>query len=121
MKVFCFSLLIALLSSCDFKSTPYLKHELSFKKMAGDCYEKNDAISVDANTVGERYVFHECLEAGFNGEYTAERKGDTVLVQIGKKGSVNNLFSITLDINTRPTYHFLTVNGVTVPVTVTRY
>jgi len=122
MKLFLLVILFAFaFSSCDFKSKPYLKHELSFKKLDGDCYAQNDAISVDANTVGERFVFQECLEVGFNGEYTAERKGDTVLVQIGKKAAVNNLYSITLDINTRPTYHFLTVNGVTVPVTVTRY
>ena len=107
--------------SCDFKSKPYLKHDIEFEKIAENCDRQNKQVSVDANTIGERYVFQECLGASFKGEYAVERKGDTVEVKLGKPSGLQSLFRITLDINTRPTYHFLTINGNTIPVTVTRY
>ena len=112
--------MVILLFSCDFKSKPYLKHDLGFENLAGDCSQQKTSVNVDANTIGERYVFEECLEATFNGEYLVERKGDTVEVKIGKASAAESLFKITLDINTRPTYHFLNINGNTIPVTVSR-
>ena len=106
--------------SCDFKSKPYIKHDLEFKKLSGDCLGQDASVSVDANTIGERFVFQECLENSFSGDYVVERHGDTVEVRFGKISEPRSLFQITLDINTRPTYHFLTINGNTIPVTVTR-
>lgn len=108
------------LQACDFKSKPYLKHELKYDKVAGDCYGMSDAVSIDANTIGERYIFNECLNASFNGSYAAERRGDTVIVRIGEASQVRSVFRITLDINTRPTYHFIDINGKTMAVTVQR-
>ena len=113
-------LFLFVLVSCDYKSKPYLKHDMEFEKIAPDCIQQNSQVSVDANTIGERYVFQECLESGFNGTYNVERKGDTVEVKIGRPSEAKVLYKITLDINTRPTYHFLTINGNTMPVTVTR-
>ena len=78
-------------------------------------------ISVDANTIGERFTFQECLNATYDGAYNVERNGDTVNVQLVKSTGAQALFTITLDINTRPAYNFLTINGNTMPVTVTRY
>jgi hypothetical protein len=111
---------LVFLFSCDFKSKPYLKHDLEFEKLAGDCSQQNTQVNVDANTIGERYVFQECLESSFNGDYAVERNGDTVEVKFGKVSDARALYKITLDINTRPTYHFLNINGNTIPVTVTR-
>ena len=107
--------------SCDLESKPYIKHGMKYEKTAGDCYAQDANVSVDANTIGERFVFKECLDANFNGDYEVERKGDTVEVKIGRPAEVKSLFKITLDINTRPEYHFLSINGNTIPVTVTRY
>ena len=108
------------LLACDFKSKPYLKHDLAFEKMAGDCYGQTSSVSVNANVIGERFVFQECLDASFDGAYTVERKGDTVEVRIGKRPVVQSLYKITLDINTRPAYKFLTINGQTMAITIPR-
>lgn len=113
-------LLLFALASCDYKSKPYIKHDMKFEKIAADCIQQNSQVSVNANTIGERYIFQECLETGFNGDYSVERKGDTVEVKLGKPSEAKVLYKITLDINTRPTYHFLTINGNTMAVTVAR-
>ena len=99
---------------------PYLKSDMKFEKI-GDCRNIDSKISIVANTIGERYELQECLHAGFNGQYTAVRRGDTVDVQFEKKDGPTALYKITLDINTRPQYNFLTVNGTTSKVSVTRY
>ena len=93
---------------------------MEFEKMAGDCSQQDEAVSVDATIIGERYVFNECLEASFKGDYSVERKGDTVEVKLGKPSDVKSLFKITLDINTRPAYRYLTINGNTMGVNVAR-
>ena len=99
---------------------PYLKHDLKYEKI-GDCSNMDSKMSVVANTIGERYELQECLHAGFDGKYTVVRRGDTVDVQFDKKGGETALYKITLDINTRPQYNYLTVNGTTNKVSVTRY
>ena len=75
----------------------------------------NTEISVEANTIGERYVFQECLSAGYNGDGKVERRGDTVDVKFDNSNR-ESLYEITLDINTWPVYHFITINGKTVAV-----
>lgn len=117
----CLFICSLMLSACDFKSKPYIKHKLSFEKIAGDCYDQDTKMNIEANTIGERYVFQECLGSDFNGDYDVVRRGDTVEVKIVRAAEIQSLFKITLDINTRPVYHFLTINGNTIPVTVTRY
>jgi hypothetical protein len=111
---------LVLMISCDYKSKPYLKHDMKYEKIASDCVGQDGSVSIDANTIGERFVFQECLPASFKGEYEVIRKGDTVEVKLGKPAEAKSLFRITLDVNTRPTYHFLNINGNTIPVTVTR-
>ena len=118
-QLFSISLLFILMS-CDFKSKPYLKHKMAFKKIGLDCSQQNIQVSSDANTLGERYVFQECLAAGFDGNYNVQRRGDTVEVKFDLSTDKASLYEITLDINTRPAYHFLTINGTTMAVTVAR-
>jgi hypothetical protein len=112
-----FSLLFIFISC---KSKPYLKHDMKFEKMAGDCLQESGQVSIEANIIGERYVFNECLAASFKGDYSVERKGDTVEVKLGQPSEARSLFRITLDINTRPAYRYLTINGNTISVNVTR-
>jgi len=113
-------LMVSVLVSCDFTTKPYLKHEMKFKKLGADCSQMSDEVSVDANTIGERYIFQECLAAGFNGECAVERKGDTVDVKFDQSSDKVSLYEFTLDIDTWPAYHFITINGKTVSVHVAR-
>ena len=108
------------MAACDMKSKPYLKHEMDFEKIAGDCAGQETKMSIDANTIGDRYVFQECLDAAYDGAYTVQRNGDTVSVKLAKGSAATALYRITLDINTRPAYSFLEVNGSVVPVLVQR-
>lgn len=108
----------ALLMACD-DGSPYLKHDLSYEK-AGDCSALKPGISVDANTIGERYVVEKCLGADFKGEYEAQHHGDTVEIKLKSSGAANTGYRITLDINTRPSYRFITINGETFGVSVNR-
>jgi hypothetical protein len=113
-------LLFSVLVSCDFTTKPYLKHEIAFKKLGADCSQMNSEVNIEANTIGERYVFQECLAAGFNGEGDVVRRGDTVDVRFNPSSDKSSLYEITLDINTWPVYHFITINGKTVSVHVER-
>jgi hypothetical protein len=111
---------LSLLVACDVDNE-YLKHDLEYEKI-GECRNINSKMDITANTIGERYVFQECLDASYNGSYSVNRKGDTVVVQLNNTpGASSSLFRITLDINTRPDYKYLSLNGSVFPVYVKRY
>ena len=103
---------------CD-DGKDYLKHKISYERL-GTCKDINTNVSVVANTIGERFVFQECLDDSFKGDYSVTREGDTIVVKLDKSSNANALFEVTLDINTRPAYTHLQVNGVTMMVTVKR-
>ena len=63
----------------------------------------------------------EISSIGFETLRLSAGNGGTVNVQLVKSSGTQALFKITIDINTRPAYNFLTINGNTMPVTVTRY
>jgi hypothetical protein len=105
-----FALTAVLLSSCD--EGPYLKHELKQEKLGGDCNSISRQFSLTANTIGDRFVYEACLDAAYAGNYSVERKGDTVVVQTQKSGGSTTPYRITLDINTYPEYHYLSLDGV---------
>ena len=67
--------------------------------------------SMVSNIIGERYTFQKCLPVDFKGSYLAERKGDSVIVAFEKQDGPTALFNIILDINTRPRYNYLTIDG----------
>ncbi|MFI5132539.1 MAG: hypothetical protein ACHQFX_21220 [Chitinophagales bacterium] len=97
--------------SCERK--PYVEHKLKFEKVADDCKEQQSYFRMNSNFGGERYEFEKCLPVDFNDEQlSTERRGDTVLVSF-KKASTdqgNRVFHITLDIDSYPGYHFLTID-----------
>lgn len=98
----------------------YFKHDLDFEKI-GECKDINSKVNIVANTIGERYELQECLDAAYDGKYTAERKGDTVFVQLNApSGGSTSLYKIIIDINTRPGYSYLSINGSTMQVNVKR-
>jgi hypothetical protein len=115
----CFLLAVWSFTGCD-DGKDYIKDELSFEK-EGPCSQLDPAVSILANTIGERYQFHECLGDNYDGSRTVERHGDTVVVQFPKTSSTGSLYKITLDLNTRPGYGFLNINGRVMEVNVKRY
>ena len=98
--------------SCERK--PYVEHKLKFEKVADDCKEQQSYFRMNSNFGGERYEFEKCLPADFtNEQISSERQGDTVLVRF-KTAAVNpanKVYHITLDIDSYPAYHFVTIDG----------
>jgi len=116
------TLLLLILSvymiSCGRK--PFVEHKLKFEKVADDCKEQQSYFRMNSNFGGERYEFEKCLPADFNDEQlSTERRGDTVLVIIKKSpaGQDNKVIHITLDIDSYPAYHFLTIDQDTYSIT----
>jgi hypothetical protein len=98
--------------SCERK--PFVEHKLKFEKVADNCREQQSYFRMNSNFGGERYEFEKCLPADFNEEQLiSERRGDTVLVrfQDAAAGSANKVYHITLDIDSYPAYHFVTIDG----------
>lgn len=100
------------LISCERK--PFVEHKLKFEKVSDDCQEQQSYFRMNSNFGGERYEFEKCLPADFKDEQlSSERQGDTVLVRF-KTAAVNpanKVYHITLDIDSYPVYHFVTIDG----------
>jgi len=97
--------------SCDRK--PFVEHKLKFEKVADDCSQQQSYFRLNSNVGGERYEFEKCLPADFNDDQVStERRGDTVLVNFKKAATDQNnkVYHITLDIDSYPSYHFLTID-----------
>jgi len=107
-----------LFAGCD-NRTEYLKHDIDLEKL-GPCINHSEAISVEANTIGERFVFEQCLNDSKNNQSAVERSNDTVFVKFAGSESPNTLYKVTLDINTQPEYHFLSIDGKVVAINVKR-
>jgi hypothetical protein len=89
---------------------------MQYKKINSDCAAQDPGYKMNSNLNGERYEFQECLDSDFDGNnYTAERKGDTVVVSFtsAMKKKSKSLFAITLDIDTYPRYNFMTIGDYT--------
>ena len=114
--------LIVMIAVCCFISCnrkPFVEHKVKFEKVADDCKEQQSYFRMISNFGGERYEFEKCLPADFNkDQLTTERRGDTVVVSF-KKGtteSTNNVYHITLDIDSYPSYHVLTIDQDVYPI-----
>lgn len=108
--VLCPAFIICCMVACERK--PYVEHKLSFEKIGDDCNKVKNSFSLNSNFGGERYEFDKCLPAGFSKEQlTTERHGDTVLVKftISSSAPANTAFQLTLDIDSYPAYHFVTI------------
>ncbi len=107
-------LLCFAIATCNIKQDPYLNHKLvKAEKLSASCYEYTPKFSMVSNIVGERYTFQKCLHATYDGQYTAERRGDTVVVNFTKAAGPEALYNITLDVDAYPRYNFLTIDGTT--------
>lgn len=107
-------------ASCERK--PYVEHKLKFEKVADDCREQQSYFRLNSNFGGERYEFERCLPADFtDDQISSERQGDTVLVRF-KNAAVtpdNKVYHITLDIDSYPAYHYVTIDGDTYSISAT--
>ena len=102
-------------------SDAFLKHSLKSDK-AGDCIQTNTPVKITANTNGERYEFMACADEGFDGKaYAVTRNGDSLTVNLPTSGSKQSLYKMTLDIDAKPAYHYITIDGKTLIVSVTRF
>jgi len=96
---------------------PFVDHKLKFEKISDNCENLKPSFRMVSNVAGERYEFERCLGANFTKEMmNVSRLSDTVLVQFQSGGGQQALFKITLDIDSYPRYHFITIDGETFQV-----
>lgn len=71
-----------------------------------------------SNFNGERYEFYGCIDEGFDGEnYSVVRTGDSIVISFPKSASEKNkLFKLTLDIDTKPRYSQIEIDGRTIHI-----
>jgi hypothetical protein len=102
-----------LLFSC--KDRPYLHHKLKLEKLSDQCTGVQSSFQMNSNINGERYEFNKCLDENYESSNAGiTRQGDTVVIRFNnKKTTGQSAFHITLDIDTYPRYHFLTIEGET--------
>lgn len=107
-------LIVFTLFACD--RQPYVEHKVNLEKKADDCPSLHPSFRLDSNFGGERYEFQKCLPVGYDkSSIVSERHGDTVLVRfpITPGASKTALYQVTLDIDSYPTYSFVTVDDET--------
>ena len=97
-----------LLFSC---SDSFINHELKYEKI-GECAAYSQTINMISNINGERYEFFSCIDDGFDGKnYTLVRKGDSVIVDFPKTATKKSLYKLTLDVDAKPNYHHIILDG----------
>lgn len=100
--------IIIFFSSC---SSSFINHDLKYEKI-GECGKENVPIRMISNINGERYEFQQCMNSDFNGKaYTITRDGDSIKVNFPKDGASQSLFRVTLDIDAKPAYHHIFLDG----------
>ena len=109
---------IGCLMSCGRKS--FVEFKLKAEKTGKDCSQQQSAFRMNSNFGGERYEFEKCLTAGFStASATTERRGDTVVFHFNEPANAkpSEVFQLTLDIDSYPAYHFLTIGEDTYTIT----
>ena len=110
MKLSLGFLLFFFFASC---SDSFINHKLKAERI-GDCTTDVGSINMLSNINGEQYSFNECLPDGFDGKgYTVERKGDSLIVSFPAAQEVTKkaMYKLTLDIDAKPAYHHILLNG----------
>jgi len=106
--------LLILIFSCFLFScsNSFINHKLKFEKI-GYCSSVPSPVNMTSNINGERYEFVGCMDDGFDGKnYRVERKGDTIIVSFPKTATKKQVsFSLVLDIDAKPAYHHIILDG----------
>ncbi|MFT3680586.1 MAG: hypothetical protein QM791_09965 [Ferruginibacter sp.] len=106
--------LLILFASC---SDSFINHKLKYEKL-GDCNRAKEPVKMLSNINGERYELVSCIDDDFNGSnYTVERKGDTIVVDFPKRNAAKAAFKLTLDIDAKPVYKYILLDGEAIPIT----
>lgn len=104
---------LALLLFVTCKRKAFVLHEILVDKVSDNCSEQQTYFRMNSNFGGERYEFEKCLPVDFDEfKVRSERKGDTVLVSFPKVAPAQKsaVYHIKLDIDSYPSYHFLTID-----------
>jgi hypothetical protein len=110
---------LVLATSC--KRKPFVNSKLKFEKLAGNCNVVDPDFGMESNINGERYVFQYCLPDDFNEkQMTVSRQHDTVVVNFNKMAANSATFKLTLDIDSYPSYSFITIGEDTYIITPTK-
>ncbi len=113
MKYLFITTLSVLLFSC---SDAFINHKLNMEK-AGECSAYQPGIKMISNINGERYEFDVCMDDNFDGKnYSVERKGDTINVNFPKNGTKQSLFKLKLDIDAKPAYRLINIDGIPIHI-----
>ncbi|MEO6252493.1 MAG: hypothetical protein ABIO79_04275 [Ferruginibacter sp.] len=99
-----------LLFACN---DPFINHKLKHEKAADDCNGISESIKMLSNINGERYQFYTCLDEGFDGKnYKVTRMGDSIVVDF-PKSTTNKMasYKLTLDVDAKPAYHHIVLDG----------
>lgn len=113
---YCAILLVAALSFVACKTEPYLKSKAEVKELSQNCTTEAPNFRMISNIGGDRYEFRRCLPVGFTAEQIeVTRQGDSLLVKFKNEEAKGkrNLQMCTLDIDSYPRYHFITVGDET--------
>ena len=97
--------------SCDRK--PFVEYKFNYNKEADGCENLSPSFRMISNIGGERYEFSKCLPAPFDaGSLDVKRAGDTVLVNFPAAPPAAKMatYMITLDIDSYPRYHYITID-----------
>ncbi|HMK05590.1 MAG TPA: hypothetical protein VK489_15420 [Ferruginibacter sp.] len=110
-----FIICIFFLFSC---SDSFINHDLEFEKL-GDCSGLETPVKVTSNINGQRYEFRRCLDDDFDGkDYSVERSGDSILVNFPKTTAKKHAeYNLILDIDAKPKYHHILIDGQELAVT----
>ncbi len=106
---------ITFITCCSFLfscSDSFINHKLKFEKL-GECNSQASPVKIISNINGERYEFTSCMDDGFDGKnYTVDRKGDSIIVTfpntVAKKKA---LYNLVLDIDAKPRYNHIILDG----------
>ena len=103
-----------ILFSC---SNSFINHTLTMEKL-GDCRPDATPIKMISNINGERYEFNACADADFDGKsYSVERRGDSLVLVLPKTASKKQaLFKMVLDIDAKPPYQHMVIDGKTIKI-----
>jgi len=105
--------LISILVVAGCKRKPFVEYKFNYSKQSDDCENISPSFKMISNLGGERYKFSKCLPAPFDaGSLDVKRVGDTVLVNfpVATTAAKRATYMITLDIDSYPRYHYITID-----------
>jgi hypothetical protein len=93
-------------------SDSFINHKLKAEK-TGDCGGYSKTIGMISNINGERYEFFSCIDDSFDGKnYTLVRRSDSIIVDFPKTaGQKQSLFKLILDVDAKPRYNYILLDG----------